>query len=119
MTTRLVPDRSEALKIGYQATDWAQSIDYATYEAALQDWDVKAVERDGKYIGAAFFRGDEMHTSIVPEWRRRWVTKGLLKDLFANGRVTTRVTPGHEYMHDILRRLGFTETQDGWFVKEH
>lgn len=119
MTTRLVSNRSEALKVGYAATDWTRPVDYDAYESALQEWDVKAIERDGKYIGAAFFRGDELHTSILPEWRRRWATKGLLKELFSNERVTTRVTPGHEYMHDILRRLGFVETQDGLFVKEH
>jgi hypothetical protein len=118
VTTRLTPNRSEALQIGYAATDWSRPIDFDAYAAAVADWDVKAIERDGQCIGAAFFKDDEVHASVVPEWRKRWATKGVLKELFAKDRVTTRVTPGHEYMNDILKRLGFTEQPDGMFVKE-
>ena len=41
--------------------------------------------------------------------------KGLIAALL-KGRVTTRVTPGHEYMHGILQRLGFAQ-QGEWFVR--
>jgi len=118
LTTRLTPNRNEALQVGYAATDWSHPMDFDAYAAAVADWDVRAIERDGQCIGAAFFKDDEVHASVVPEWRKRWATKGVLKELFAKGRVTTRVTPGHEYMNDILKRLGFTEQPDGMFVKE-
>jgi len=38
--------------------------------------------------------------------------------LFGTGRVTTRVTPGHDEMYGILARLGFKQQPDGLLVKE-
>jgi hypothetical protein len=117
MTTVLVPNRSAALRIGYEATDWSRPISFDDYEKSMADWDVQVIERDGESIGAAYFCDGEVHTSILPKWRRRWATKGLLQKLFG-GEVKTKVTPGHTYMYDILERLGFVPLADGTFVKE-
>lgn len=116
--TGLVDNRELALRVGYEATDWATPIAYEDYEKAVEGWDVKAIIRNDKCVGAAYFNGDELHVSILPEWRRKWATRGLLATLFAKDRVTTRVTPGHEYMNSILERLGF-KNQDGLFVRGH
>ena len=116
--TELVDNRELALRVGYEATDWTVPVALEDYLAAVADWDVKAIVRDDKCIGAAYFNGDELHVSILPEWRRRWARKGLLSKLFASRRVMTRVTPGHEYMHGILQRLGFQE-HNGQFVRGH
>lgn len=114
--TSLVDNRELALTVGYKATDWVYPVSEATYRDAMDGWDVKAIVRDDKCIGAAYFSGDEVHVSILPEWRKKWATKGLIAALFAKSRVTTRVTPGHEYMHGILQRLGFAQ-QGEWFVR--
>jgi RimJ/RimL family protein N-acetyltransferase len=82
----------------------------------MEGWTVKALMRGDECIGAVYFRGDELHVSVVPEWRKRWATRAVLQNLFAAPRVTTRVTPGHEYMHGILQRLGFVQ-QDDFFVR--
>lgn len=116
--TELVDNRELALRVGYEATDWPMPIAFTDYLSAMAAWDVKAIVRDDKCIGAAYFNGDELHVSILPEWRRKWATKGLLRTLFAKDRITTRVTPGHEYMHGILERLGFSN-QNGLFVRGH
>ena len=119
MTTKLVNDRDTALKVGFLATDWPTPIRYDFYEKALADWDVKAVMRDNECIGAVYFKDSEVHASILPDWRKKWATKGILKEMFAQDKVSTRVTPGHEYMYGILSRLGFTQQNDGYFVKGH
>ena len=119
MTTQLTDDRDTALAIGYVATECGERISYADYRATLEDWRVRALERDGRPIGAVYSRGDEIHVSVLPDHRRRWATKGVLKQLFAGARVTTTVVPGHEYMYDILKRLGFVQMPDGQFVKGH
>ena len=116
--TGLVDDRATALRVGYEATDWSAPIAFEDYARAVDGWDIKAIMRDDKCIGAAYFNDGELHVSILPEWRRRWATKGLLKALFGTARVTTRVTPGHEYMHGILERLGFSN-DNGTFVRGH
>ena len=119
MTTQIVDDRATALRVGFEATEWRAPVDEATYRMALEDWSVQAIMRDNEPIGAVFRRGDELHVSVLPGWRRRWLTKGLIRELFGSATIRTRVTPGHEYMHDILRRLGFVRLETGEFVKGH
>lgn len=116
--TGLFDNRELALQVGYAATDWSKPIAFEDYAQAVSEWDIKAIVRNDKCIGAAYFNGDELHVSILPEWRRRWATRGLLNALFGTARVTTRVTPGHEYMHDVLERLGFSN-DNGTFVRGH
>lgn len=117
MATRLVDDRDTALKIGFQATDWSIPISYADYTDVLQTWEVKAIVRNDTCIGAAYFKDGEFHVSILPEWRRRWTTRGVLAELFAHENAHTRVMPGHEYVYGILDRLGFKARDDGALVK--
>lgn len=119
MTTLLHDDRSLALKVGYEATDWNNPISYAEYERQLESWDVQAVVRDGECIGAIFRKNGEVHASILPKWRKRWATRGLLRAMFSGEQVKTRVSVGHEYMHDILARLGFKSAENGYFVRTH
>lgn len=119
MSTILTDDRDTALRVGYVATDWTNALDFQAYEAAMGDWTIRAVVRDGECIGAAYRQGDEIHVSILPQYRKRWATRSILRQLFSGNRVTTRVVPGHDYMYDILARLGFVQMPDGLFVKGH
>ena len=119
MTTQLIDDREIALVVGYQATDWNYSITFDNYCLALKDWTVKAIKRDNNVIGAVYKKDDELHISVLPKWRKKWLTKSLWKNFFQSGRVTTRVTPGHEHMYDILKRLGFKESAGGLLIKEN
>ncbi len=117
MATRLVEDRDAALKVGFQATDWSIPISYADYTDVLQTWDVKAIVRNDTCVGAAYFKDGEVHVSVLPEWRRRWATRGVLTELFAHENAHTRIMPGHEYMYGIFDRLGFKARDDGALVK--
>ena len=118
MTTRIVEDRQKGLEIGFKATDWTRPVSFDDYARSLKDWIIRTIERNGEPIGAVYTKGDELHVSIKPTWRKKWITKGLMKELFSC-RVTTRVTPGHEYMFDVLKRLGFKDDGTGLMVKEH
>lgn len=119
MTTQLIDDRETALRIGYKATDWSEPIAFEDYCSAVKDWTIKAIKRDDDVIGAVYKKDDELHISVLPEWRKKWLTKSLWKDFFQSGRVTTKVTPGHEHMYSILKRLGFKEFDGGMLVKEN
>jgi len=118
MTTHLVQNREIALRVGYVATDWTDQPPFERYTDALTDWDVQVIARDGLAIGAAFKRGPEFHVSVLPEWRGRWVTRGLLNRLIERPVSTTKVTPGHGRMFEILERLGFQHEGDGVFVRD-
>jgi len=113
MTTRIVDDRELALKIGYAATSWQQPVTYEQHVDIAKDWDVRLIERNGTPIGAVFSKDGEVHCSILPEWRRKWLTKGLLKQLTAAPNFYTRVDAGHDYMYGILTRLGMKRRPDG------
>jgi hypothetical protein len=119
MTTQLVDDREAALRVGYDATDWSVPISFEDYRNSVKDWIIKAIKRDDEIIGAVYRKDDELHVSVLPQWRRAWITKGLLRQIFAGPRITTKVTPGHDYMYDILKRLGFKESDSGMLVKEN
>lgn len=113
MPTVLMDDRETGLAIGYAATDWSSFVDYEAYEAALKDWTVKTIVRDDTPVGAAYFKDGEVHVSILPEWRKKWATKGVIAQLFAGEKAFSRIAPGHDYMFDIFRRLGFNVYNDG------
>lgn len=118
MATYLVNDRETALRVGYEATEWTSPVSYENYENAMQDWGVALVMKNDEPCGAMFLRGEELHFSILPEWRKRWATKEFLHNLFDGRRFVTRVTPGHDYMVGVLERLGFKQQPDGLMVKE-
>lgn len=118
MATCLEDNRAQALRVGYEATDWVRKPDYAQYVDALSDWNVRAMTRDGVIIGAAYTLGPEFHVSILPEWRGRWATRGILAQLIQEPLSVTRVTQGHERVYGFLERLGFEHRGDGLFVRE-
>lgn len=117
MTTQIINDRILGLKIGYAATDWPEPILYEDYLSVSSDWQVSVIIRDTEPIGAVFRRDGETHVSIMPHWRRRWATKGLIKELLADTRYTT-VAAGHDFMYGILERLGFRLQPDGTLTRE-
>lgn len=113
MTTRIVDNRELALRVGFDATDWQYPMSFEEHAATAEGWDVKLIERDGHSIGAVFSKDGEVHCSILPEWRRKWLTKGLLTQLIADPAFFTRVDDGHDYMYGILARLGMKSRPDG------
>ena len=118
MSLRLVDDRETALRIGYDATEWSSPVEFEGYAEGWRDWGVKLVVRNEQACGAMFSQGDEIHFSILPEWRRKWLTKQFLRDLFEGRRIVTRVTPGFDNITEQLKRLGFEMRPDGLLVKE-
>lgn len=118
MGLRLVDDRETALRVGYDATDWSSPVSFEAYADGLRDWDVKLVVRNEQACGAMFSRDDEIHFSILPEWRRKWLTKQFLHEFLKRQRIVTRVTPGFDNITRQLERLGFELRPDGLLVKE-
>lgn len=123
--TTLIPDRESALQTGYEASDWAQMVPYENFEAYFSTWECYAVVRHETCIGACFFQPEtcEMHFSILPEWRRRWLGKDLLKRLLSMPLIRTKIHnctaydgSDYDFMYDILSRCGFVE-QDGYMVR--
>ena len=117
MATAVINDRALGLTVGYAATSWNAPVTFDQYAQALSDWTIRAIQRNDETIGAVFSKDGEVHVSVLPQWRRQWATKGLLRELLSPP-VKTRIAEGHDYMREILIRLGFAEQPDGMFVKE-
>jgi GNAT superfamily N-acetyltransferase len=118
VATEIVQNRELALKVGYVSTDWANWPAWEVYDDALTEWEVRLIVRDGMAIGAVYTKGAEIHVSIRPEWRKRWITRGLLREIIPRPVAITRVRSGHEYMFGILERLGFEHRGDALFVRD-
>ena len=119
MTTTVSDNRDVALEIGYRATDWPYAITWDQYVEQLADWSVKLIERDGEGIGALYRRNGEVHVSILPQWRGKWATRGLIREILGNGATRTVVTKGHEFMLGVLKRLGLREVRPYEFEVNH
>jgi GNAT superfamily N-acetyltransferase len=117
MTTEITDDRDKALEIGYAATNWQDPVTFDEYLNIAASWQVQLIVRDGEPIGAIFRKDGETHISVLPEWRRRWLSRGLLKKLLADTRLT-RVENGHDFMYGVLERLGFRRQPDGTLTRE-
>ncbi|NQY98624.1 MAG: hypothetical protein HRT82_15840 [Henriciella sp.] len=120
MTLRLLDDpgaRQTALRVGYRATDWNERPDYGAYTEALSAWSVRLLADKKEPVGAVYTLGSEFHVSVLPEWRGRWATRGLLKKIIPEPEAVTRVTPGHEHVGGLLERLGFEAQGDGIYTK--
>ena len=119
MITLLNPNerREEALSVGFEATDWIFQPAYQDYEDAVSDWTTRLMVNGDRVVGTVYTRGPEVHVSVLPEWRKRWATRGILKQVIPEPLAITRVTHGHEYMYDILHRLGFEQRGD-YFVRD-
>ena len=115
---RLLPDRETALRIGYEATDWNEKPSYERYVDALAAWTVRLMDRGGEPIGAVYTHGQEFHVSVLPAWRGRWATRGVLKQIIAEPVSMTRVSPGFAHVGPMLGRIGFEDRGSGVFVRE-
>jgi hypothetical protein len=116
VTTKLENNRELALQIGHAATEWSTPVTFEQYATALKDWNVQVIVRDDEPIGAVFKKDGEVHVSIVKPWRRKWATRGVIKQIFDSANHTT-VTSGHEhYMFDILQRLGMSQVGQNKFA---
>jgi hypothetical protein len=118
--TALADDKKLALKVGYKASDWANDVPYHDFEAYFSPWEALAVMKGTECIGACFFepKTNEMHFSILPEWRKKWLTKDILARILAMPRIMTRVPAGYPFMEPILERLGFKHLSGEFWARD-
>lgn len=118
--TTLVDDRETALRIGHDASDWAQDVTRADFQAYFAKWEVLAVVKDEQCIGACLYEPEtsEMHFSILPKWRKKWLTKDILARICGMPRILTRVPAGYPFMEPILERLGFKHLSGEFWARD-
>jgi len=113
---RLDPTRrQEAIDAGWLAyCDRLPSMEGA-YRRACEGWQVVAIVAD-RVIGALFARAGVIHIGIVPDWRGRWASRRLIREMLGYGTKTT-LQPGEDGPREFIRRIGFVKIGDSFTFK--
>jgi GNAT superfamily N-acetyltransferase len=106
--------RAEAIEAGWRAYAEHLPGHEAAYRAACERWQVVAVVAD-EVIGALFVDGNVIHLGIVPEWRSRWASRRLLRQMLSYGK-TTRMMAGESLA--FVERIQRFDPGFGWKVRE-
>jgi hypothetical protein len=98
--------REEAIAAGWLAYRERVPTMYAKYLAACEGWEVVAVTNHSEVIGALFARDGVIHLGIVPNWRGRWASRRVIREMLTYGKTTT-VLDEEPQCIDFVSRIGF------------
>jgi GNAT superfamily N-acetyltransferase len=110
----LDPSRSaEAVDAGWRAYADAVPGQEVAYRKACEGWQVVAVVSDD-VIGALMVRDGVIHLGIVPEWRGRWASRRVIRQMLAYGK-RTQMLAGETL--EFVNRIKNIEAGFGWEVR--
>lgn len=80
----------------------------------FKEFELKPVVRHSKVVGCFLVKDNEIHVAILPEYRKRWFSKKVFKDLVGPvvekyGFVKTSVIDGNNKGLDFITRIGFVK----------
>lgn len=102
-------DRNLALKAGWKAlAERAPHIEGNQFDG----FDIKAFKDGDLVIGMLMTKGPELHVAVIPEYRRRWLSRRLIRKVLVEiidkyGKVITSVMENNTVGRDFVERLGF------------
>jgi GNAT superfamily N-acetyltransferase len=104
--------RDEAIAAGWLA--YAERVPgyYGAYLNYCDAWQLVAVCSDGEVIGALFVKDGEIHVGIVPEWRGRWASRRVIREMLSYGTATTLMDSEDECKR-FIGRIGFKPVGEG------
>ena len=82
----------------------------------LGHWRIRGIFDQGKCIGVVADHEGVVHVSILPEFRKRWATRNVLKEAIQgamiDGKASTYLLSGDDYRAKFAERLGFMKTAE-------
>ena len=112
------PRREEALQAGFRAMQGRLPAEFgfAAFKEKLADWRVDAFCDGDKPVGMLMTRGAELHGAVLPEVRGKWLSRRLIREVFAPiirqyGQAKTAVMQDNTVGLDFVRRIraGFSD----------
>jgi GNAT superfamily N-acetyltransferase len=97
--------RDEAIEAGWLAYQEHLPAHGAAYRAACERWRVVAVVAGDEVIGALFVDVGVIHLGIVPEWRRRWASRRVLRQMLSYGKRTEMMADESVEFVDRIKRI--------------
>lgn len=119
MTITIKNDRAIALAAGVQAlAERLPMLEVDALNKAFESYIVRAFVDGEKPIGMLLERGAEVHVAIIPEYRGRWLSRRLIREVLGSviarcGYVETSVMPNNRAGILFVEALGF----EPWGVK--
>jgi hypothetical protein len=99
--------RHEAIEAGWLAYMERTPGMEDAYRAACGPWQVIAVVSGAEVIGALYARDGVIHVGIVPDWRSRWASRRLIREMFGYGTQTTLLpNESREFVHRCFKIEG-------------
>ena len=102
--------RNDVLKVGHKAAEIDMS--FPEFKKMLMDWKIEPVFVDDKLAGMYAVKNTEVHFCVLPDFRGKWLSKGLINDVFMPileryGFVTTAVPDDKPQGHGLVKKFGF------------
>lgn len=83
----------------------------AEFRRLASPWTLAFLKRGTVVMGVAARKSGELHIGILPQWRRRWATRGFIKDILRwaaeSGPVTTGVMADNATGRRLVEGVGF------------
>lgn len=103
-----------AIRAGWAAMQDFAPCPYEDVERALEGWNVRALLANGVPIGCIAILGDEIHATVMPEVRKKWLSKRILREaldpiLKEYGSARTTARESNPEGQEFVERLGFKE----------
>ena len=81
---------------------------------ALEEFDIQPLIHNDETVGMLMIRGPEVHVAILPAYRKRWITRGLINAVLGgleskHGYALTSCFDGEPEKKDFITRLGFQQ----------
>ena len=94
-----------AIEIGLEALNFQFPI------SDIYRFKIKSLCNDEDVVGSVFYDGPEIHIAIFPEYRRRWASRRIIRDILKHpfDEYGYAITMGFESDRDFLERIGFKE----------
>jgi GNAT superfamily N-acetyltransferase len=105
--------RQDAIRAGWLAYAERVPEHLDAYLVACAGWQVVAVCDDDKPIGALYARDGVIHLGIVPEYRGRWASRRVIRQMLQYGEKTT-VRDDEPQCIEFVTRIGFRKERGGY-----
>lgn len=105
----VINDKDSALKAGWLALlERAPNIEGIQFDG----FDIKAFKDGEITIGMLIIKGPELHVAIIPEYRKKWLSARLIKEVIGGimdkyGYAVTTVNHDNLKGQNFVERLGF------------
>jgi GNAT superfamily N-acetyltransferase len=106
--------REEAIEAGWLAYRERVPGFEQAYRSACQNWEVVAVCDDNEVAGALLAKDGVIHLGIRPEYRGKWASRRVIKEMLSYGRETTLMPDEDD---DFVRRIGFVKEGGAYVVR--